>query len=213
MSQVRAGWVLTILAVAGGISFVAGTAHAQGMGMSTGGHVADGHPAPAHPIAPRARDANPGGGLRTPFRHPVHRQIVSTWGSPVIVYAPSLAPAPDYYDPTVAYDPGPVYDSTPPSPPPAASNVIEYPNGRYELRGDGTTTPFTWVWIPNPPPPPPAAAPGALAPTAALPAPSAASFGQPDRLYRWTDEQGVVHLTDVWSTVPSRYQAQAKQSY
>jgi len=41
--------------------------------------------------------------------------------------------------------------------------VINYPHGRYELRGDGIQTPFQWVWIPNPPPPPP--------PPAAPPAP------------------------------------------
>ncbi len=41
-------------------------------------------------------------------------------------------------------------------------NVYTYPNGRYELRGDGTAAyPYYWVWIPtgvqsatNPPPPP-----------------------------------------------------------
>jgi hypothetical protein len=179
-----------------------------------GGHVADSHPAPVHPIAPRPGSPNPGGGSRTPFHRPPHRQIVSTWGSPVIVYAPSVGPAPDYYDSPAVYDPGLAYDATPPAPSPDTSSVIEYPNGRYELRGDGTTTPYTWVWIPNPPPPPPAAAPGAPSPTAATPpALSTTSFGQTDHLYRWTDDQGVVHLTDVWSTVPTRYQAQAKSSY
>jgi hypothetical protein len=44
---------------------------------------------------------------------------------------------------------------------PSAQRVVTYPEGRYELRGDGTTTnPYYWVWIPagatppNPPPPP-----------------------------------------------------------
>jgi hypothetical protein len=39
--------------------------------------------------------------------------------------------------------------------------VVTYPDGRYELRGDGTATdPYYWVWIPagttppSPPPPP-----------------------------------------------------------
>ncbi len=43
--------------------------------------------------------------------------------------------------------------------PPAAQRVVTYPEGRYELRGDGSTTsPYFWVWIPtgattpNPPP-------------------------------------------------------------
>jgi hypothetical protein len=41
------------------------------------------------------------------------------------------------------------------------SRVVTYPEGRYELRGDGTAaSPYVWVWIPagaappNPPPPP-----------------------------------------------------------
>lgn len=38
-----------------------------------------------------------------------------------------------------------------------APTVVQYPHGRYELRGDGVTTPYSWVWIPNPPPPPPGA--------------------------------------------------------
>jgi hypothetical protein len=45
--------------------------------------------------------------------------------------------------------------------PAASERVVTYPEGRYELRGDGTaTSPYYWVWIPrgatppNPPPPP-----------------------------------------------------------
>jgi len=44
--------------------------------------------------------------------------------------------------------------------PSPVDRVVTYPEGRYELRGDGTTTaPYFWVWIPsgvttipNPPP-------------------------------------------------------------
>jgi hypothetical protein len=40
-----------------------------------------------------------------------------------------------------------------------AQRVVNYPEGRYELRGDGTQeAPHYWVWIPKgttPPPPPP----------------------------------------------------------
>src|SRR2546428_13029657 len=44
---------------------------------------------------------------------------------------------------------------------PPYPTVVQYPHGRYELRGDGIQMPYQWVWIPNPPlpPPPPAAAP------------------------------------------------------
>jgi hypothetical protein len=45
--------------------------------------------------------------------------------------------------------------------PSASERVVTYPEGRYELRGDGTVeSPYYWVWIPtgatppNPPPPP-----------------------------------------------------------
>jgi hypothetical protein len=34
-------------------------------------------------------------------------------------------------------------------------NVVFFPHGRYELRGDGITMPYVWVWIPNPPSAPP----------------------------------------------------------
>jgi len=39
--------------------------------------------------------------------------------------------------------------------------TVNYPEGRYELYGDGKTTPYYWVWMPagaatpTPPPPPP----------------------------------------------------------
>ena len=85
-------------------------------------------------------------------------------------------------------------------------SVVQYPHGRYELRGDGTTVPYTWVWIPNPPPPPP--------PAGAPPAPPAMEEPAPERhsqLYRWTDAQGVAHWTDRWDAVPPQYRAQATQ--
>lgn len=44
---------------------------------------------------------------------------------------------------------------------PAGQRVVNYPTGRYELYGDGTSMPYYWVWIPAgatlpAPPPPPA---------------------------------------------------------
>jgi hypothetical protein len=105
---------------------------------------------------------------------------------PPAYYAPPpayYAPPPAYYAPPPAYSaPAPVYSAPPPAystPPPAYSappaygrqayaapasaqpTVIQYPHGRYELRGDGIRTAYQWVWIPNPPiaPPPPDAPP------------------------------------------------------
>ncbi len=89
------------------------------------------------------------GGLFHPEPHPVYTAPV--------VYAPY----------PVAYPP--------PAPMPT---VIQYPHGRYELRGDGVAAPYYWVWIPNPPPPPaPPPQPGlsgpSAPPSASAPSPSA----------------------------------------
>ena len=45
------------------------------------------------------------------------------------------------------------------APAPVQPRVVQYPHGRYVLRGDGITTAYQWVWIPNPPSAPPAAPP------------------------------------------------------
>jgi len=46
---------------------------------------------------------------------------------------------------------------------PTGQRVVSYPNGRYELYGDGVATPYYWVWVPAgatlPAPPPPPAIP------------------------------------------------------
>jgi hypothetical protein len=40
--------------------------------------------------------------------------------------------------------------------PAASERVVTYPEGRYELRGEGSaTSPYYWVWIPAGAPPPP----------------------------------------------------------
>jgi len=144
---------------------------------------------------------------------------------PVFVYSsPSIFDSP-YYGaaldpPTPAYSApaysAPVY-SVPAYAPPAPApmpRVVEFSTGRYELRGDGVTSPYTWVWIPNPPtappgvpPPPPAAAPG---PPASGRAPSDATPVRRTEVYRWTDAQGVVHLTDRLDAVPPQHRREAK---
>lgn len=87
---------------------------------------------------------------RAPF---VHRRVFRPFarartGLPLVVYAPpgySGDGPPGYYEAPVDYDPSAG----------GMSGAIEYPSGRYELRGDGTTTPYVSVWIPNPPSAPP----------------------------------------------------------
>jgi hypothetical protein len=91
--------------------------------------------------------------------------------------------------------------------------VIEYPTGRWELRGDGLTIPYRWVWIPNPPSAPPLSTPPSGEPV--TPAPPVSTRPEPPgntKIYRWTDGQGVLHLTDRLDTIPERYRAQARAS-
>jgi hypothetical protein len=97
-----------------------------------------------------------------------------------------------------------------PAPPqaPPTSNVVQFDTGRYELRGDGVSAPYTWVWIPNPPTTPPPAAP-----TAPPVGPSSGGGQVPPRagqLFRWTDAQGVVYWTDRLDAVPERYRSKVK---
>ncbi|HXJ82264.1 MAG TPA: DUF4124 domain-containing protein [Candidatus Methylomirabilis sp.] len=143
-----------------------------------------------------------------PFPHrPFAPSVV---GVPVYVPYPVPPDPGEAFQQPAAYDPGVFYpttaDTTLVSPPPAPPSVIDYPTGRFELRGDGAATPYTWVWIPKPPPAPPAASP-APSVSAARPGPSAAS----DEIYRFTDDQGVVHWTDQWDSIPDRYRRQAKR--
>jgi hypothetical protein len=141
---------------------------------------------------------------------------VVVFGGPYWPYPYYGAPYPYYPEPSPVYAPPAVYDNpygggtlslTPPAPP--TPSVVQFPTGRYELRGDGITEPYRWVWIPNPPTEPPVAPP---------PADPLSPVPQTDQgptrhgpLYRWTDEQGTVHYTDRLTAVPDRYRAQAKR--
>jgi hypothetical protein len=112
-------------------------------------------PAPAQPTViqyPHGRYELRGDGIATAYQ----------WAwipNPSISPPPPSAP-PAYSAPAPAYSaPTPTY-SAPAAP--AQPTVIQYPHGRYELRGDGIATAYQWAWIPNPSiPPPPPGAPGA----------------------------------------------------
>ena len=188
-----------------------------------------------HPNVPRPVFAPP---FPRPFvpHHPFarrpfvrHRFVpFGVMGGPVVVYAAPIvlysSPGYDgggsgYYNSTTVYNLPAVYNSPAVYDPPVGApasvaaapaptpNVIQYATGRYELRGDGLTVPYTWVWIPNPPPgPPPSAAPMGPISSGDSPAPS---HGQ---VYRWTDTQGVLHMTDRWERVPPQYRAPAEQN-
>lgn len=134
-------------------------------------------------------------------------------------YPPPAYYPPAYYDPPVSYSAPTRYSAPPsgtvavgPAPPqaPPTPNVVQFDTGRYELRGDGVSTPYTWVWIPNPPTMPPPAAP-----TAPPVGPSSGSGQVPPRagqLYRWTDAQGVVYWTDRLDAVPEQYRSRVKST-
>jgi hypothetical protein len=150
-------------------------------------------------------------GPRSRFHHPFRHH------GAFVVFTPPLWYGPDpYYYPPAAYDPGPgyvplTYGTASLAPPPPMPSVVQYPTGRYELRGDGFTTPYQWVWIPNPPAAPPPPAPPAHQPTPS--GPPASTKPEPPgntTVYRWTDAEGVVHFTDRLDTVPPRYRPQAK---
>ena len=139
----------------------------------------------------------------------VHRPVFPVFVTPSVVLAPPVIVAPP-----VVYAPPPVYAAPPVYAPPTSypapvPTVVEFPGGRYELRGDGVHSPHAWVWIPNPPaaaPPPPPAAPPADAPE---PAPARRPARETAMLYRWTDEQGVTTWTDSLEKIPARHRGQA----
>lgn len=66
-------------------------------------------------------------------------------------YYPYYYPA--YYPaPTVVYS-APATTYTQPQAPQVEREVV-FAEGRYILQGDGVSTPYKWVWVPNPPAPP-----------------------------------------------------------
>ena len=202
----RAGVILVVAAAALAVAPLDALAQRMGGGARSGSHGG------SH------RGFHHGGSGGRSFAH-------RAFGGGFIVFAPPLWYGSDLsYDPGPTYAPAPAYDPAVYGPgvggtlalaPPASPtpSVIQYPTGRWELRGDGLTIPYRWVWIPNPPtaPPPP------TSPSGAPVTPAPLESGRPEppgntKIYRWTDGQGVLHLTDRLDTVPERYRAQARAS-
>ena len=139
-------------------------------------------------------------------RHPVPG---STIFFPFGFFSGVVYPAPTYYAPApaVAY--------APPSMAPPLVRVVYYSTGRYVLYGDGMTSAYQWVWIPNAPPappPPPSGAPPAPPPDppSAAPEPKQAPSA-PRELWTWTDEQGTAHWTDRRDNIPEHYRVAAQR--
>jgi hypothetical protein len=142
--------------------------------------------------------------FRRPFFPPVVASVL-----PGGVYASTL-----YTSPPVEYS-SPMPTGVPAPEALPIPTVVEYPTGWYQLRGDGVTNPYVWVWIPKPPSPPDnRLTPPPVPPSEGPPAPlaqeprSAAPRGE---LYRWVDEQGAVHWTDRLDRVPKRYRPQVQR--
>lgn len=144
------------------------------------------YPAAPPAIAPAFRTA-------VPRARAVGFRQFGKFGVPVAyVTGPALYEPLAYVEPPAQAEPPAQVAAPPPPPPPPERTVIQYSDGRQELRGDGVATPYRWVWIPNPPPPPRA--------------------GRDEPLYAWIDELGELHVTDRWDMVPERYRAQAKRN-
>jgi hypothetical protein len=109
--------------------------------------------------------------------------------SPVIYVAPTVY----LYQPAVVR-PEPLVTAAQPET--SVPRVVEHATGRYELRGDGTSTPYVWVWVPHPPP-----APLDVRPSSD---PREEPVRPMDRTltYRWTDEDGTTFVTNRLDRVP-----------
>jgi hypothetical protein len=180
-------------------------------------------PVPAHPAGPPNQAFTQRRSPAHPPEHPAfsghhrgfaghgfkgHGQGAVIVGSgPVVVYSPGYA-VDGYADPSLYAAPQYVAAPAPAvaaAPPPPAPPVVEHETGRYELRGDGLTVPYRWVWVPNPPTAPPEAA--------APPSPPSTPTAPPRRstLYTWTDRDGVIHWTDNAGSVPQEYRSKVQK--
>jgi hypothetical protein len=88
--------------------------------------------------------------------------------------------------------------------------LVDLPGGWYQLRGDGVTMPYSWVWIPKPPPAP--ADPATSSYGSDGPPRSAEPSARDGRgsAYHWTDDRGVTTFTNRLDRIPKRFRDQAQ---
>lgn len=211
-------WAVALTLLTGVVLGPAAAFAQRAGGLTGGGGVMVGHSTGSRPsahrhgapssFAPRSFFHRPFGAGATIVGYPLAYGGLSYYGGLSHHGAPAYYGAPLYYNPSLVYAPPVTYGSPmggtvslAPSPP--MPSVVEYPTGRYELRGDGVTAPYRWVWIPNPPSAPPTAPPPVDAPKS--PAPPTSGPARPTTVYRWTDAEGVLHLTDRRDSIPARY--------
>ncbi len=180
------------LASLGIVSVLAFASTAVAGGRSHGSRPISGSIVGVYPVArPAIAPSFPHSSFSRPRLHRHAR--FATVGVPVAYAAPpAFYEAPAYSEPPVVTAPALSTPLPASPPPPPQGEVIQHSDGRYELRGDGGTRPYRWVWIPNPPPPPKPA--------------------RDTRLYGWIDEHGALHVTDRWDAIPQQYRAQAKRN-
>ena len=94
--------------------------------------------------------------LVAPFAYPYPGYPAYAYAAPVVYQPPVVYSTPVVYRAPAAQSPAVYHASAP-----AQVRVVQYPHGRYELHGDGVTTPYQWVWV--------AAAEPIPAPSAGLP--------------------------------------------
>ena len=123
---------------------------------------------------------------------PVMTEVVDA--STTIIYASPPVPAPTFAPALggAAFG-GPSMMPTP--------TLIEHGDGWYQLRGDGVTMPYSWVYIPKPPTAPPTE-------VASAPDPPARPADR-GPAYHFTDDRGVTTFTNRLDRVPKRFRDQA----
>jgi len=154
----------------------------------------------------------PGQVMIHPSRRPVSRPFVPHAFVPFPVFPPA---AYAYGPPPAVYEqPSPTVIVSP-APPTFIPSVIEYPNGRYELQGDGIMTPYRWVWIAKIPAPPsaPPEGPPAAGPEARPQPAKERPQAPPKDIYRWVEDDGVTHWSDQKEGIPARYRSKAELTF
>jgi hypothetical protein len=124
------------------------------------------------------------------YGYPAYGYASYGYAAPTYVVTAPVPPTPLYEPVSSGYGTAPM------------QGVVEFASGKYVLQADGST--YKWVWVPNPPTSPP----GATTPAAA------AAPREPVRpldYYRWTDDEGVTHLSDRLDLVPDVYRSRARK--
>lgn len=156
-------------------------------------------------------------------KHRFHRGSVVPFTG--FVPAPSIVVAPPVVSAEAAGGGATIiFEPAPASPPVSAAvsgpaalptpTLVDFPTGWYQLRGDGVTTPYAWVWIPKPPAE--AASVAGVSPSTSGPTAVASPGAKDSRqergvAYHWT-ESGVTTWTNRLDRVPKRFRDEAAAS-